>query len=841
MQLRYYLENMASVVKGRFLLKTANPIIEHLLLDSRRIIFPQSSLFIALQGPRRDGHVFIDELYQKGVRNFIVDHETNTALLPEANIILVRNTLQALQALAIHHRKQFVTLSDGRQLPVIGITGSNGKTIVKEWLNQLLDTQFNIVRSPKSYNSQIGVPLSVWQMNEGHDLAIFEAGISESGEMSNLEKIIQPTIGVFTNIGEAHSEGFISLRQKINEKLQLFTHVETLIYCKDDPAIHEAVAILWQQLHKRGDKTFSICNWSTVSEASLQVQTILKEDGQSLITATWKSEKIQITIPFTDNASIENAIHCWCVLLQLKISQAVIQQRMQQLATVAMRLELKKGINNCSIINDSYSADLSSLKIALDFLMHQQQHAKRTVILSDILQSGKAEKELYREVAEALTQRKVNRFIGVGKKITQQRQAFEEVGSLELSFYDSVEDFKKNFHHFYWRDETILLKGARVYGLEQIDALLEQKVHQTMLEINLSSLVYNLQQFQQLLQPTTRVMAMVKAFSYGSGGYEIANVLQFHKIDYLAVAYADEGVELRKEGIALPIMVMNTDASTFDLLLKYKLEPELYSPGLLHALADFVKNRNIHHFPVHIELETGMNRLGFSEEQIPPLLETLQTDIFKVHSVFTHLVSSEDPEHDEFTLQQAAIFHKLCNRINNVIQYPYLRHIANTSGITRHSSMQLDMVRLGIGLYGIGDNHSVSMPLREVSTLKSTVAQIKQVKAGHSVSYGRKGIVDRDSMIATVRIGYADGYPRSLSNGIGKMLINGQLAPIVGMICMDMTMIDITDLTGIQEGDEVVVFGNGLSVKQLAHWAQTIPYEILTGVSQRVKRVYFEE
>jgi alanine racemase len=832
--LKYHLENIVTVVKARVLLKNGNPLVEHILLDSRKIIFPHTSLFIALKGPRRDGHSFIEELYQKGIRNFLVGQDFNIPALPEANVIAVKDTLHALQLLAIHHRKQF-------SIPVIGITGSNGKTIVKEWLNQLLEDQFNIVRSPKSYNSQIGVPLSVWQMNEWHELAIFEAGISESGEMSNLEKIIQPTIGIFTNIGEAHSEGFINLRQKINEKLQLFTHAQTLIYCKDNLSIHEAVGILGQQLHRRGDKTFSICSWSSLSEASLQILSIQKEDGEALISAIWQTEKLEITIPFTDDASIENAVHCWCVLLLLKIDPAIIQQKMMRLATVAMRLEVKNGINNCSIINDSYSADLSSLKIALDFLMHQQQHTKRTVILSDILQSGKMEKELYREVAKALEQRHVNRFIGIGKKISENRSAFEAVPTLELSFYPSVEEFKKDFHQFYCKDETILLKGARVYELEQIDALLEQKVHQTILEINLSALVHNLQQFQQILQPSTKVMAMVKAFSYGSGGYEIANVLQFQKVDYLAVAYADEGVELRKGGIGLPIMVMNTDASTFDLLVRYQLEPELYSPGVLQELESFLRIKGIRRFPVHIELETGMNRLGFSEDQIPGLMEVLKTDSLKVRSVFTHLVASEDPEHDAFTNQQADTFQRLCNKLCEIVQYPFSRHISNTSGITRHPSLQLDMVRIGIGLYGIGTKNDSPISLREVSTLKSTIAQIKHVKAGESISYGRKGTVSRDSTIATVRIGYADGYPRSLSNGVGKMLINGHLAPIVGMICMDMTMVDITDIPHLQEGDEVIVFGKELSVEQLALWAQTIPYEILTGVSQRVKRVYFEE
>ena len=811
-----------------------NSFIEHILFDSRKIIFPQTSLFVALSGPRRNGHSFLPELYQKGVRNFLVSREVNPEEFKDANIVLVKDTLAAFQALAAYHRKQF-------KIPVIGITGSNGKTIVKEWLNQLLEDQFNIVRSPKSYNSQLGVPLSVWQINESHELGIFEAGISESGEMGRLEKIIQPTIGIFTNIGEAHSEGFINLRQKINEKLQLFTHVETLIYRRDDPALREAVATLLQQLHMRSDKTFSILDWSIGGEAALQVTTIIEKEGHSIVTASWREQTLNIKIPFTDNASVENAIHCWCVMLHLDIPHTTIQQKMLRLATVAMRLELKNGINNCSVINDSYSADLSSLKIALDFLMHQQQHPKRTVILSDILQSGKADKELYHEVAQDLQQRKINRFIGIGKRIGLHKTAFQAVPSLELSFYDSVEDFKNNFQHFSCRDETILLKGARMYGLEQIDALLEQKVHQTILEINLSSLVHNLQQFQQLLDPSTKVMAMVKAFSYGSGGYEIANVLQFQKIDYLAVAYADEGVELRKGGISLPVMVMNTDVSTFDLLVKYHLEPELYSPGLLQALAAYLQNKGIINFPVHIELETGMHRLGFSEEEMPALLSGLSGNTFRVQSVFTHLVASEDPGHDEFTLRQAEVFQKLSARVASQVNYSFIRHVANTSGIQRHSSLQLDMVRLGIGLYGIGDSSWTNVQLREVSTLKSTIAQVKFVKAGESVSYGRQGIVSRDSIIATVRIGYADGYPRSLSNGIGKMLVQGRQAPIVGLICMDMTMIDVTDIPGVQENDEVIVFGNELSVKQLAHWARTIPYEILTGVSQRVKRVYFEE
>lgn len=818
------------------LIRHDDALIEHLLIDSRKLIFPQTSLFFALKGPRRDGHTFINHLYEKGVRNFVVSDAVDVSRLHNANVMQVADTLQALQALAAWHRKQF-------SIPVIGITGSNGKTIVKEWLNQLLDEQYSIIRSPKSYNSQIGVPLSVWPMNEQHELAIFEAGISQPGEMDRLEKVIQPTIGIFTNIGEAHSEGFVNARQKVNEKLRLFTHVQTLIYCKDDPEINSGVAALWQQLPN--NKRFEIFNWSLVTDATLHVQAIQKEESKTTIIALYQFQTISIVIPFTDNASIENAIHCWCVLLHLQIPHAVIENAMLELGPVAMRLELKKGINNCSIINDAYSADLSSFNIALDFLSQQQQHEKRTVILSDILQSGRTEKDLYTEVARSLQQRHINRLIGIGERISHHSNIFQTAGIPELAFYPSVEAFRKDLmyraHAVPFKDETILLKGARIYELEQIDRLLEQKVHQTVLEIDLTAVVHNLKQFQQLLQPATKIMAMVKAFSYGSGSYEIANVLQFHKVDYLAVAYADEGVELRKAGIDLPVMVMNPDESTFDVLVQYNLEPDLYSPVILQQFEDFLKKQGIQQFPVHIELETGMNRLGFSLAELPVLLRAVQKPFFKVQSVFTHLAASEEPQHDAFTNQQGALYMQMIAQLQAILPYPFIRHICNTAAIVRHPQWHLDMVRLGIGLYGGDSSGESRLDLREVSTLKSTIAQIKELKEGETVSYGRKGIITGNTRIATVRIGYADGYPRRLGYGAGKMLINGHLAPVIGTVCMDMTMIDITNISHVQEGDEVIVFGHSLPVKEVAHWAQTIPYELLAGVSQRVKRIYFEE
>ncbi|MBS1563622.1 MAG: bifunctional UDP-N-acetylmuramoyl-tripeptide:D-alanyl-D-alanine ligase/alanine racemase, partial [Bacteroidetes bacterium] len=764
----------------------------------------------------------------------IVSLPEGVQLPADANIILVKDTLMALQALAAWHRKRF-------HYPVIGITGSNGKTIVKEWLNQLLEDRYAIVRSPKSYNSQSGVPLSVWQMSEEYNLALFEAGISQSGEMDRLEKIIQPGIGLFTNIGEAHSGGFLNIRQKVKEKLQLFRHVDTLIYCSDYPELNEGVADLVQRLRNKPDDKLNLFSWSMKTDATLRVTSLLKDKSYTYIKAEYREREIDIRIPFVDDASLENAVLCWCTMLHLGLEDHYIADHMEKLAPVAMRLELIKGINNCSIINDSYSADLSSLKIALDFLGQQQQHRHKTLILSDILQSGKSEKDLYESVAAAVQQKKIDRFIGIGPQLMRHKNIFESVPGLSTKTYDSPEAFRRDFYHLHFQNETILVKGARVFEFEQIVLLLEQKVHQTVLEINLNALLHNLQQYQQVLRPATRVMAMVKAFSYGSGSYEIANLLQFHKVDWLAVAYADEGVELRKAGITLPIMVMNPEETTFDALVQYNLQPELYSFELLRSFDEFLRRQGLQQFPVHLELETGMNRLGFDTAAMQELAAQLKTSCCSVQTVFSHLVASEDPKLDAFTHEQAARFTTACDELEAALGHSFIRHIANSAAIIRFPELQLDMVRLGIGLYGIDSAASERLNLREVSTLKTTIAQLKHLKKGETVSYGRKGVVKKDSIIATVRLGYADGYSRRLGNGVGKMQVNGRLAPVIGTVCMDMTMLDVTGIPHVREADEVTVFGEGLSIQQVAAWAGTIPYEIMTSVSQRVKRVYFEE
>jgi alanine racemase len=799
--------------------------IKQLLLDSRKINSPATSLFFALKGPRRDGHQFIRELYKKGIRNFVVSEKINIEEYPDANFLEVSDPLTALQQLAAYHRSQFT-------IPVIGITGSNGKTIVKEWLYQLLHADHKIVRSPKSYNSQVGVPLSIWQMNEEHELGIFEAGISEQGEMLRLEKMIRPTLGILTNIGEAHSEGFIDPAHKFREKLVLFRNCKTVIGRETDfEGQEEFIELLGEDLQ--------VLTWGHADENNFMLRNIEKQENSTKISLKYDTVEIEIMISLTDDASVENAITCCCVLLHLGIPTDVIRERMKTLQPVNMRLELKKGINHCSVINDSYSADLSSLEIALNFLDQQSTGTKKTVILSDFLQSALPDDELYFQILENLQKHQVTRLIGIGERISTNMPVTND---MQIELYPSTENFIKQFRSSQFKEETILIKGARVFAFEDIVQLLEQKVHQTVLEINLNAIVHNLKEYQKLLKPSTKVMAMVKAFAYGSGGAEIAGILQYHKVDWLGVAYADEGVELRRAGISLPIMVMNPEASAFESIVEHQLEPEIYSFELLHTFDRFLQQEGLEQYPVHIEIETGMNRLGFAAEDMDKLSAyLLSTNSFKIQTVFSHLAASEEEVQDEFTMQQFNRFNNAAIALQSRIDHPFLRHIANSAAIVRHPQIQMDMVRLGIGLYGVDNVHSQKINLQTVATLQSTVAQIKHLKKGESVSYNRQTIMNQDSMIATIRIGYADGYPRRLGNGIGKIWIKGKLAPVVGVICMDMIMVDITNMPGVQEGDDVIIFGKQLTVEKVAQWADTIPYEIMTGISQRVKRVYFEE
>lgn len=815
----YSVGEISEVLFAQAFLEQPEARIKTLLTDSRKIVDTEEALFFALKG-RRDGHSFIPDVYRAGIRNFVISDESlDRSQFQGSNFFLVTDTLQALQQLAAHHRQKFT-------YPVIGITGSNGKTIVKEWLYQLLAPESNIIRSPKSFNSQLGVPLSVWEMNEENDLAIFEAGISRTGEMDALEQVIKPTIGILTNIGEAHKEGFSSVEEKIEEKLKLFRDTELFIYCCKYLENYTGEI--------PGKDQFT---WCYRDKADLEVfDDEVLEDKFQFLRAKFNDREVHCVIPFTDHASVENAIISWATMLSMGYDPEEIDRRMEKLHPVQMRLELKNGINHCSIIDDSYSCDISSLAIALDFLKQQNQHLRRTLILSDI--PGNDDQDvLYEKVGQLIASKSVNRLIGVGERITAQARRFD----VDAIFYNSTEALLQELGSLKLFNETILIKGARSFEFERISRALTQKVHETVLEINLNALEHNLNFYKGHLKPGVKLMAMVKAFSYGSGSFEIANLLQFNKVDYLAVAYADEGVALRQAGITLPIMVMNPDVMAFDTMIDHQLEPEVYSFRILQELEDVLNRKNLEHYPIHIKLDTGMHRLGFNPDEVEKLVEVLkETACVRVNTVFSHLVASDDQELDDFTRLQLRKFEELTNRIQKSLSYPVIRHLANTSAISRWPEAQFDMVRLGIGLYGIDTAYQGTSPLETVTTLKTSISQIRTIMPGETVGYSRRGKLPEGGRIATVKIGYADGYSRALGNGAGKMLVNGKKVPTIGNICMDMCMLDITGVEA-SEGDEVIVFNDQITVEELAEQCHTIPYEILTGISQRVKRVYFYE
>ncbi|MBE9468154.1 MAG: bifunctional UDP-N-acetylmuramoyl-tripeptide:D-alanyl-D-alanine ligase/alanine racemase [Bacteroidetes bacterium] len=819
--LNYFTKNISNIIKGQ--LFGENKLIKYLLIDSRNIISAPDSIFFAIVGENNNGHNFIADLYKNDVLNFVVSKlPKNYKKYINANFILVNNTLTALQKLAEFHRNQF-------NIPVVGITGSNGKTIIKEWLFQALDKDKKVIRSPKSYNSQVGVPLSVLLLDKSCDFGIFEAGISKPQEMEKIQPIINPTIGIFTNIGDAHQENFIDLNQKIKEKIKLFYNSNTIIYRKDYKLIDEQFNSNTHFSNKQ------IITWSTKQNADLQITNINKKNNHSLISAKYKNKNYSIEIPFIDDASIENAIHVWLLMFFLDFDNKNIADKMLDLSTVAMRLELKQGINHCSIINDSYNSDIQSLTIALDFLTHQKQNNKNVLILSDILQSSFDEKELYKKVAELVSKKNIDEIIGIGKTISRNSNFF----NIKKHFFHSTDDFLLNCSKNSFVNSNILLKGSRKFQFEKISTILEKKVHRTVLEINLNAIEKNLTFFRSKLRPKTKIMAMVKAFSYGSGTYEIANLLQYQNIDYLAAAYTDEGIQLRKNQISLPIVIMTPEIHSFNLMIEHNLEPEIYNFRTLQAFHDALINNNKKTYPIHIKLDTGMHRSGFEKKDIDKLIYELKKHKdLKIKSIFSHLAASDEKIHDEFTQTQFTAFELMTSEIMSNFDYPILRHILNSSGIERFPENQYEMVRLGIGLYGISPSNESK--LLNVSTLKSKIAQIRNVKKNDSVGYGRKGILKKDSKIATVPIGYADGLRRQLSNGVGKVLVNNQFAPIIGNICMDISMIDITDINA-KEGDDVIFFGKDYPITELAKQLKTIPYEILTGISNRVKRIYFHE
>ena len=820
---------MRNTIEDITLLLNANRIgtcsadIDWILTDSRSLCFAEETLFFALKTKRNDGHKYIPELYERGVRNFVVsDLLPNISEYADANFLQVPNPLKSLQKLAEKHREKF-------DVPVIGITGSNGKTIVKEWLYQLLSPERIIVRSPRSYNSQIGVPLSVWLMNESTELGIFEAGISEMGEMGALQGIIRPTIGILTNIGGAHQENFFSLEDKCMEKLALFKDCDVVVYDGDNELISSCV----------GKTLFTAREiaWSRKdSERPLFIESIEQRDTSTTIRYRYLGMSNEYTIPFIDEASIENSLHCLAVSLYLMLSPEKITSRMAELEQVAMRLEVKEGQNGCLLINDSYNSDLASLDIALDFMARRTEDKgrKRTLILSDLLETGQTSKLLYRKVAELVHNRKVDKIIGVGEEIRSASSRFE----IEKYFFRTTEELLASDILGKLRNEVVLIKGSRSFRFDEITDWLELKVHETILEINLNALVDNLNYYRSKLNPDTKMVCMVKASAYGAGSYEIAKTLQDHRVDYLAVAVADEGSDLRKAGITSSIIIMNPELTAFKTMFDYKLEPEIYSFNLLNELIKAAEKEGVTNFPVHIKIDTGMHRLGFAPSEIPELIARLkrQTSVIP-RSVFSHLVGSDASQFDTFTRKQIETFERVADELQTAFPHKILRHICNTAGIERYPGAQFDMVRLGIGLYGV--NPFTNTILHNVSTLKTTILQIHDVPQEESVGYSRKGRLDRDSRIAALPIGYADGLNRRLGNGNAYCLVNGQKAPYVGNICMDVCMIDVTDIP-CKEGDKVIVFGEELPVTVLSDVLGTIPYEILTSVSNRVKRVYYQ-
>ncbi len=826
--MQYTIEEINGIIGGKGTLPAPGNKITRLLIDSRSLSFPEETLFFAIKTRHGDGHRYIGELYRRGVRDFVVTQADGIKELKDANFIVVKECIAALQTLAAHHRSLF-------DIPIIGITGSDGKTIVKEWLYYLVAENYNVTRSPRSYNSQIGVPLSVWQLRKESTLGIFEAGISQSREMERLQQIIKPTIGIITNISNAHQENFNTAEEKCCEKLSLFKECDVIIYNADNNILADAVGSMLLPARKIA--------WSQKNpERPLYIYSIEKDGQGTTIRYQYLNIRDSYRIPFLDEASVEDSINCLAAALYLMIPPEKIAERMAQLEPVAMRLEVKKGKRGCMIINDSYNADTASLDIALDFMERRSNTMpglKRTLILADIKQSGEDAQTLYSRVLDCIIKRGIEKFIGVGNGIATQAALFASSG-IECHFFAGTEELLASRLLREAEKEYILIKGSRSFHFEDVTEALEKKVHQTILEVNLSALRENLNRYRNALAPGTRTICMVKADAYGAGALETGRTLQECNADYLAVAVADEGAELRKEGIITGIIVMNPEPCSYRTLFDNKLEPEVYSFGMLDSLIKAACREGITDYPVHIKIDTGMHRLGFLPNEIPTLIEVLKKQYaLTPRSVFSHFVGSDSPQFDSFSAVQIERFNSAATMLQEAFSHKILRHICNSAGAERFTDVQYDMVRLGIGLYGISPIKE-DATLHPISTLKTIILQIHDVPADETVGYSRRGMLKRDSRIAALPIGYADGLNRKLGNGKGYCIVNGQKAPYVGNICMDVCMIDVTGIE-CNEGDTVEIFGPDLPVTQLAEWLETIPYEILTSVSNRIKRVYYSD
>ncbi len=815
----YTTSEICNIVGGK-LLGNHQLIVTQIVTDSRQLRSPEEVMFVALKGKFGDGHNYISQLLNNGVKIFLVNENfTKKQISDNTAFILVKNTLTALQQLAAHHRKQ-------HHCPVIAITGSNGKTIVKEWLAQSLQKDKNVVRSPKSYNSQLGVPLSVLLLDPFADIAVFEAGISKPGEMEKLAQIILPDLGIFTNLGDAHQENFSSKEEKLREKIRLYETCHTILLSSNDTMVLQTIK---ETYTKKNIVTWGSNPWDT-----LQIMNIHELAEKTEIKVKYRDNIIELTIPFTDKPSIQNALLTALALLLLEQNPNIVRKRIAALERISMRMELLEGKNNCTLINDSYNSDLVSLASSFEYLSIQNQTPRKIAVVSDMEQIGIPPEKLYAEVANLVKHFSFD-FIGIGPQISTQKHLFPETSQFLTSTAELIHYFQNNPIH----NSTILFKGSRNFRFENVVDLLQKKIHRTVLEIDLNNLIANLRFFRSLLNPGTKIIVMLKAFGYGSGSFELANILQHHRVDYLAVAFTDEGIDLRRQGIKIPIMVMNPGVETCREIVEFNLEPVVFYFDFLKHFSSFLEQNNIETYPIHLKIDTGMNRSGFRNEDIDFLIRELhQNSRINVKSVFSHLAAADDPNFDSFTLSQIHSFQTICKQIQQHTPYPFLRHILNSAGVERFATFQMDAVRLGIGLYGVSFNQN--RELLPVATLRSRILQIKEVTPPDTVGYGRKGVVHRPSKIATVPIGYADGYRRALSNGKGQMLLKGKLVPTIGNICMDITMIDVTN-TNAQPGDEVIIFGHYPTIQQIAEAMDTIPYEVLTGISARVKRIYVRE
>ena len=764
--------------------------------------------------------------------------------------------------------------------------------MVKEWLYQLLSPSMTVTRSPKSYNSQIGVPLSVWLLNEQTQVGLFEAGISQPDEMASLCDIIQPTIGVLTSLGAAHQENFRTMEEKCMEKMQLFSHAKVLAYNSDDDVISRCI----RRSGFKGEKI----GWSRDNQsAPLFIEAVSSTPAGTTVSYIYKGTRASYLLPFFDEASLQCSFACAAVALHLGITPEQLAERMAHLEPVAMRLEVKEGQHGCLLINDSYNSDINSLDIALDFMARRTATAAaspavsgssadtlagpRTLILSDIYQTGRDDADLYAEVLALCLKRGITKLIAIGPRITAALSAavVPDAGGLPASaasttpavspagsvpsgfaagvfFFPTTDAFLASEAFRQLHDEVILIKGARAFGFDRITEQLEQKVHETILEVNLNALVDNLNYYRSFLKPETKLVCMVKADAYGAGAVEVAKTLQDHRVDYLAVAVADEGVTLRRHGITQNIMIMNPEMTAFKTMFDYDLEPEVYSFRLMDALIRAAEQQGITGWPVHIKLDTGMHRLGFDpEKDIDEVIRRLKSQNAIIpRSVFSHFVGSDSDDFDNFSTMQFEKFDKASRRLQAAFPHKIIRHMDNSAAIQHFPERQMDMCRLGLGLYGYDPRDAApaaselsaatpvsfsAAPLRPVSTLKTTILQLRRVPKDETVGYSRRGVLTRDSLIAAIPIGYADGLNRHLGRGAGYCLVKGQKAPYVGNICMDVAMIDVTDIPNVHEGDSVEIFGEHLPASVLSDILDTIPYEVLTGVSNRVKKVYFQD